>query len=186
MKTLGVYLWESLKGAFKSIIIQNDIIICNVNKDFLLKVVYFLWNNSLLKFTTLVDLWGVDYITKSRRFEINYLLISVCFEKWIWLKVRVSEDECLDSVVEVFKSAGWLEWEVWDMYGVYFWNNGDLWRILTDYGFEGFPLWKDFPLSGYIEVWYDDGEKRVLLEPIEMAQEYWYFMFGSCWEKNKH
>ena len=130
-----------------------------------------------------MDIWGVDFPSNKERFEVNYLLLSIRFNIRIIVKVTVNEEDAIESVEEIFSSAGWLEREVWDMFGVYFVGNKDLRRILTDYGFEGHPLRKDFPLSGYTEVRYDDGEKRIVVEPSELAQEFRYFNFNSPWEK---
>ena len=130
-----------------------------------------------------MDIWGVDYPDKNERFEVNYQLLSIYLNVRIVLRLTVEEFEGVDSVSSLFSSAGWLEREVWDMYGVFFFENTDLRRILTDYGFQGHPLRKDFPLSGFMEVRYDDSEKRVVYEPLEVSQEFRSFNFSSPWEK---
>lgn len=161
------------------------LIILYIDKKYLKNVISYLRYDGDLLFNTLLDVWGVDYLSHSKRFEVNYLLISIKYQLRLLLKVKLSEDEYIDSLVSYFKSANWLEREVWDMYGVYFYQHKDLRRILTDYGFQGHPLRKDFPLVGYTEVRYDDGEKRVLSEPVELAQEYRFFNFLNPWEKNQ-
>jgi NADH dehydrogenase (ubiquinone) Fe-S protein 3 len=152
-----------------------------VDSENLYPVLYFLKNHSNARFRLLVDICGVDYPSRKERFEVVYNLLSVQFNSRIRVQTSVDEITPIASAVGIFPSAGWWEREVWDMFGVYFTNHPDLRRILTDYGFEGHPLRKDFPLSGYLEVRYDDSEKRVVSEPIEMTQEFRYFDFTSPW-----
>lgn len=185
LKKLGEYIERVYSKDIKSIIVKDDILIINVKTEGLVDFVKFLKTHSLLKYSHLMDVWGVDYPTEKERFEVNYLLLSVRFNLRLIIKVTVDEEGSIDSLEPLFKSAGWLEREVWDMFGVYFTGHSDLRRILTDYGFEGHPLRKDFPLSGYTEVRYDDGEKRVVEEPLELAQEFRYFNFSSPWEKKE-
>lgn len=156
-----------------------------VKSENIYPLLYYLKNHTNARFRILVDICGVDYPSRKQRFEVVYNLLSVQFNLRIRVVTNV-DDRCapLDSVVGIFPSANWWEREVWDMFGVYFSNHPDLRRILTDYGFEGHPLRKDFPLSGYIEVRYDDSEKRVISEPIELAQEFRYFDFPSPWIGN--
>lgn len=169
-----------------SLIYNNNILIIVIEKKFLKLFISFLKLHYNLKLSQLLDIWCVDYPGKKYRFEINYLLFSLKYNFRVIIRVAVVENDILESITDIFKSAGWLEREVWDMYGVYFSGHNDLRRILTDYGFEGFPLRKDFPLSGFVEVRYDDGEKRVVLEPIEISQEFRYFYFLSPWENKKN
>lgn len=185
LNKLAVYIAKCYPKGLKSIVVQDDILYININKEILVNFVIFLKNHSSLKFVTLLDIWGVDYPSRIKRFEVNYLLLSIKYNLRIILKVTVAEDESIESLVNIFNSANWLERETWDMFGIYFANNLDLRRILTDYGFNGYPLRKDFPLSGYVEVRYDDGEKRVVQEPLEMTQEFRYFNFSSPWEMKK-
>ena len=152
-----------------------------MHSEYVYPLLYFLKNHSNARFRILVDVCGVDYPSRKQRFEVVYNLLSVQFNARIRIKTSVDEITPLNSVVSIYPSAGWWEREVWDMFGVYFSNHPDLRRILTDYGFEGHPLRKDFPLSGYLEVRYDDSEKRVISEPIELAQEFRYFDFPSPW-----
>jgi NADH/F420H2 dehydrogenase subunit C len=131
----------------------------------------------------MTDLCAVDYPEREARFEIVYNMISVRYNSRIRVKTSVNEVTPVDSVAEVFKAANWWEREVWDLFGVFFSNHPDLRRILTDYGFEGHPLRKDFPLSGYVEVRYDETAKRVVCEPVELTQEFRSFDFASPWDQ---
>jgi len=151
--------------------------------DYLFQLLWFLKYNTYTRFQVLIDICGVDYPSRKRRFEVVYNLLSTRYNSRIRVQTSVDEITRISSVVSLFPSAGWWEREVWDMFGVYFITHPDLRRILTDYGFEGHTLRKDFPLSGYVEVRYDDSEKRVVSEPIEMTQEFRYFDFASPWEQ---
>jgi len=131
-----------------------------------------------------MDVWGVDYPYRSFRFEVNYLLLNFSYPHRLIVRSYANEYSGLPTISYSFNSAGWLEREVWDMYGVFFSGHQDLRRILTDYGFSGFPLRKDFPLTGYNEVRYDDSKKQVVLEPLEISQEFRLFNFKSPWENN--
>jgi len=145
-------------------------------------ILSFLKEHHQAQFTNLVDIAGVDVPSRKYRFEIVYHLLSLNFNSRIRVKTYTDELTPVDSVCEVFKGANWYEREIWDMYGVFFTNHPDLRRILTDYGFEGHPFRKDFPLSGYVEVRYDDDVKRVVVEPIELAQEFRKFDLQTPWE----
>jgi NADH-quinone oxidoreductase subunit C len=133
-------------------------------------------------FKQLLDVCGVDFPHRPNRFEIVYNLLSVTGNRRVRVKVETDEITAVPSVVSVFPTAGWFEREVWDMYGVFFADNPDLRRILTDYGFEGHPLRKDFPLTGYVEVRYDVERKRVVYEPVKLTQDFRNFDFLSPWE----
>jgi NADH:ubiquinone oxidoreductase subunit C len=135
-------------------------------------------------FSALMDVWGVDYPHRVFRFEVNFLILNLSKPYRLIIRTCTNEYTPISSVSDLFDSAGWLEREVWDMYGVYFSGHKDLRRILTDYGFSGFPLRKDFPLTGYTEVRYDDSRKQVVLEPLEVSQELRLFNFKSPWENN--
>jgi NADH dehydrogenase (ubiquinone) Fe-S protein 3 len=136
------------------------------------------------QYTVLSSISGVDYPERSRRFEVSYDLLSVKFNSRIRVKTFVDEITPLESVVSVYPCSTWWEREVWDMFGVFFDKNSEIKRILTDYGFEGHPLRKDFPLSGFVESRYDDSLKRVVCEPLENAQEFRSFDFSSGWSEN--
>jgi len=148
----------------------------------IVSVLKFLRDDALCRFLQLVDLCGVDYPERARRFDVVYHLLSPNNNLRIRVKVEIGEDETIPSVREVFPCADWFEREAFDMYGIVFTGHPDLRRILTDYGFEGFPLRKDFPLTGYSEARYDDQNKRVVYEPVKLVQEYRNFDYLSPWE----
>ena len=133
-------------------------------------------------FEQLIDICGVDYPERVERFEIVYNLLSVSTNRRIRIKVTTDEDSPVPSVVALYPSANWFEREVWDLFGVFFSDHPDLRRILTDYGFEGHPMRKDFPLTGYVEVRYDQDQRRVVYEPVKLQQEFRTFDFTSPWE----
>lgn len=134
------------------------------------------------RFTTLIDITAVDWPAREKRFDLVYHFLSMHLNQRIRVKAEVSEDEIAPSIVDVFPVANWLEREVFDMYGILFSGHPDLRRILTDYGFSGHPLRKDFPTTGYVEVRYDEEQKRVVYEPVKLTQEYRQFDFLSPWE----
>jgi NADH-quinone oxidoreductase subunit C len=148
----------------------------------LLEVLTFLRDDPSCLFAQLMDVCGVDYPERSERFDVVYHLLSLRKNQRVRVKVRVDESTSVPSAVPVFPTAGWFEREAWDMYGILFADNPDLRRILTDYGFQGFPLRKDFPLTGYVEVRYDEEQKRVVYEPVRLTQEFRRFDFMSPWE----
>jgi NADH-quinone oxidoreductase subunit C len=137
-------------------------------------------------FKTLVDICGVDWPARSKRFDVVYHLLSLTTNRRIRVKVRTDEATPVPSAIPVFVGAGWFERECWDMYGVKFEDHPDLRRLLTDYGFEGHPLRKDFPLTGFVELRYDDDAKRVVYQPVQLVQEYRDFDFMSPWEGAPH
>ncbi len=153
-----------------------------VSMDALEEVATFLRNNSQCLFTCLMDICGADYLHREQRFDVVYHLLSIEHNMRIRLKVRADSEVILPSLVDIWASAGWFERECWDMYGIFFSGHPDLRRILTDYGFSGHPLRKDFPLTGYTEVRYDDELARVVYEPVSLDQEYRDFDFESPWE----
>jgi NADH-quinone oxidoreductase subunit C len=127
---------------------------------------------------------AVDYPSRKDRFDVVYNLLSVRFNTRIRVKVIINEFQSLESITSIYSAAGWFERETWDMFGIFFINHPDLRRILTDYGFEGYPLRKDFPLSGYIEVRYNESKKRVVYEKLMLPQEFRLFTFETPWDKN--
>ncbi|XP_038263682.1 NADH dehydrogenase [ubiquinone] iron-sulfur protein 3, mitochondrial isoform X1 [Dermochelys coriacea] len=153
-----------------------------IHPDGIVPILTFLRDHTNAQFKSLVDLTAIDVPTRQYRFEIVYNLLSLRFNSRIRVKTYTDELTPVDSAVSVHQAANWYEREVWDMYGVFFANHPDLRRILTDYGFEGHPFRKDFPLSGYVEVRYDDEVKRVVAEPVELAQEFRKFDLNSPWE----
>ena len=146
------------------------------------KVLTTLRDDTRCLFKQLLDVCGVDYPGREQRFEIVYHLLSLKLNQRVRVKVNVEEDVSVPTATNVFSAAGWFEREVWDMYGVEFSGNPDLRRILTDYGFEGHPLRKDFPLTGYVEMRYDDEKKRCVYEPVKLTQDFRNFDFLSPWE----
>jgi len=135
-----------------------------------------------LKFEMLLDITAVDYPKRSKRFELVYILLSLKNHLRIRVKIFLNDGEIVPSVTKLYKSASWYEREVWDMYGISFSGNNDLRRILTDYGFEGYPLRKDFPLTGFVELRYDESKKKVVYSKVKLNQDYRNFDFLSPWE----
>jgi len=153
-----------------------------VSRPAIVKVLKTLRDDPDFRFTILLDLCGVDWPEREQRFDVVYHLLSITQNQRLRVKLMTDEDTPVPSVTSVFSSAGWYERETWDLYGVMFADHPDLRRILTDYGFEGHPLRKDFPLTGYVEVRYDDEQKRVVYEPVKLTQEFRTFDFLSPWE----
>lgn len=156
--------------------------VLEVPHDDTVRVMRFLKLHSSCQFKGFVQTTAVDYPERKERFRVVYNLLSTRFNARIRVQTYVDEVTPLESATKIFKGADWFEREVWDMYGVFFHSHPDMRRILTDYGFEGHPQRKDFPLSGYVEVRYDDTEKRVVTEPVEIAQEYRSFDYSTPWE----
>ncbi len=154
----------------------------SVNAIDIVKTLTKLRDVSTLDFDCFIDLCGVDYSNREQRFEVVYHLLSLSQNARIRIKVTTDEETSVPSVTEVFPAANWYERETFDMYGILFDGHPDLRRILTDYGFEGYPLRKDFPLSGFVEVRYDDAEKRIVYEPVKLLQDFRNFDFLSPWE----
>ena len=148
----------------------------------LVEFVEYLKADRTCQFSTLVDITGVDYPERPKRFDVVYHFLSMYQNQRIRLRVSIREEDMLPSIVEVHPSANWFEREVYDMFGILFSGHPDLRRILTDYGFRGYPLRKDFPTTGYTEVRYDEAQKRVVYEPVSLVQEYRQFDFMSPWE----
>ena len=183
LKDLGEHIEESLEGAVTAHRIEHGELVIEARREAILDVLQFLRDDRECAFKLLVDLCGVDYPEcGEERFEVVYNLLSLTQNQRVRVKVRTSEDVPVPSVVHVFSTAGWLEREAWDMYGIYFAGHPDLRRILTDYGFEGHPQRKDFPLTGYVELRYDEELRRVVYEPVKLTQEFRTFDFLSPWE----
>jgi len=183
-----VNLGENLKNEFKSLVITENFSepVLQVSKDELTGLLTHLRDNKNLRFRQLIDILGVDYPKRENRFDVIYLFLSHEFNNRITVKVSIKVNESVPSVVAVFPVANWFEREAFDMYGITFMDHPDLRRILTDYEFEGYPLRKDFPLSGHTEVRYDDEVKRVVYEPVKLSQAYRDFDFESPWEGTKY
>jgi len=179
---LGSTVSQALaQNVLKVEIIHGELILW-IPRAAVVPVLTFLRDDSRCLFKMLVDVTAVDYPARPERFEIVYNLVSLRLNRRVRVKCTTDEDTPVPSVVPVFSTAGWFEREVWDMFGVFFADNPDLRRILTDYGFEGHPLRKDFPLTGYVELRYDDEQKRVVYEPVKLKQEFRSFDFVSPWE----
>ena len=182
LNDLGDYLADSLADDITGVSFESGELVVAVRLEAIDRVLKFLRDNINCQFKLLMDVCGVDYPERERRFEIVYNLLSLTHNLRIRIKVTCGEDEPVPTVTGVFSSANWWEREVWDLFGVMFSGHPDLRRILTDYGFEGHPLRKDFPLTGFVEMRYDDEKKRVVYEPVKLTQEYRTFDFLSPWE----
>ena len=177
---------SELTSKIKSSEIKHSQLYLNIDCEDLLDVLVFLKNNSSTKFRQLVDITAVDYPEEKQRFKIIYLLLSHEFNNRIILSYSINENEVIPSITQIFPSSNWMEREVFDMYGIKFKDHPDLRRILTDYSFEGFPLRKDFPLTGHNEVRYNEEEKKVIYEPVKLEQNYRNFDYESPWEGTKY
>ena len=166
--------------------IKHNQIYLEIDSEDLINVVLFVKTNKDTKFRQLIDITVVDYPERSERFKIVYLFLSHEFNQRMILSYDISENEVISSLTSIFPSANWMEREVFDMYGVNFKDHPDLRRILTDYGFEGHPLRKDFPLTGHTEVRYSEGQKKVISEPVKLEQNYRNFDYESPWEGTKY
>ena len=165
--------------------IFNDNIILVVKPKLLFDILLFLNNSILHQFKVLTSISGVDYPMNKFRFNIVYELLSIRYNYRVRIKTFTHELLNIESCEKIYSAANWYECEIWDLYGVFFKNHSNLKRILTDYGFEGFPLRKDFPLSGFVEMRFNEIEKRVIMESLELCQEYRTFDFISPWENQK-
>lgn len=168
----AIQKWTAIRGELTVYVVREHIA----------TLLRFLRDDSQCRFETLVDLCGVDYPERMERFDVVYHLLSMRLNQRIRVKVKTDDEVPVPSIVDVFPVAEWFEREALDMYGISFSGNEDLRRLLTDYGFEGHPLRKDFPLTGFVEVRYDELEKRVVYEPVKLVQEYRNFDFLSPWE----
>ena len=166
--------------------IKHNQLYITINSEDLLDVILLLKTNKNTKFRQLIDITAVDYPENQKRFKIVYLLLSHEFNQRIILSYFISENEKISSLTKIFPSANWMEREVFDMYGIKFNDHPDMRRILTDYGFEGHPLRKDFPLTGHNEVRYSEDEKKVIYEPVKLEQNYRNFDYESPWEGTKY
>ncbi len=179
---LGELIAAAQSDAVAETSITNGELTLTVTVSGLRQLVAFLRDNAACAFTTLIDITAVDYPEREDRFDVVYHFLSMQQNQRIRLKIAVAEDEIVPAITDLHPSANWFEREVFDMYGVMFSGHPDLRRILTDYGFRGYPLRKDFPTTGYTEVRYDETQKRVVYEPVSLVQEYRQFDFMSPWE----
>ena len=185
--TINLYDLEKLINSELSIkvkksLIENDELLIEIDEIELIEVVQFLKLNENCKFKQLIDIAGVDYPENENRFELVYLFLSHEHNLRIKVLIKFQINQQINSLTKIFPSANWMEREVFDMYGIKFKNHPDLRRILTDYGFKGHPLRKDFPLTGFNEVRYSEKEKKVIYEPVKLEQNYRNFDFESPWE----
>ena len=182
LRDLGEYVATSLSDYVRAANVVRDELVVDARADQVARVLKFLKDDPRCRFEQLTDLCGVDYPERDPRFDVVYHLLSMSHNRRLRLRIGVNEDEPVPSATGVYASAGWWEREAWDLYGIYFAGNPDLRRLLTDYGFDGHPLRKDFPLTGYVELRYDSEQKRVVYEPVKLTQEFRRFDFLSPWE----
>jgi len=187
LEDLAEYIEEKLEGSVNGHSFAQNELVLYADRTHIVKVLQFLRDDKECKFHILVDICGVDYPDRVNkedggRFEVVYHLLSMRHNHRIRIKIGADEDTLIPSVVELFSSANWYEREIFDMYGLYFDAHPDLRRILTDYGFEGHPQRRDFPLTGYVELRYDEDQKRVVYEPVKLAQDFRNFDYISPWE----
>ena len=177
---------SGLTTAIKKSEINFNQLYVDIDVEDIVSVILFLKTNEKCKFKQLIDITAVDYPQREKRFKIVYLLLSHQNNLRIIISAHIDEKETVPSIIKIFPSANWMEREVFDMYGISFKDHPDLRRILTDYGFEGHPLRKDFPLTGHTEVRYSEEKKKVVSEPVKLDQEYRNFDFESPWEGTKY
>lgn len=182
LQELSDHLQARLADVILSAGIELGELIIKVQRQSIVRVMTFLRDDTSCQFKQLIDLCGADYPSREERFEVVYNLLSLKHNLRIRVKVTTDEDTPVPSISEVFSAAPWFEREAWDLYGIFFSDHPDLRRILTDYGFEGHPLRKDFPLTGYVELRYDDEQKRVVYEPVKLTQDFRSYDFLSPWE----
>ncbi|MBP7340673.1 NADH-quinone oxidoreductase subunit C [Niveispirillum sp.] len=182
LKELGDYIGNALGAAVVKTEIAHGELAVTLTRAALFKGIQFLRDDSTTHCEMLADIAGVDYPSREERFEVVYNLLSVKHNHRIRVKVATDEDTPVASIVSLYPVAGWFEREAWDLYGIFFADNPDLRRILTDYGFEGHPLRKDFPLTGFVELRYDAEQRRVVYEPVKLTQDFRSFDFLSPWE----
>ncbi len=186
VQDLEKILNSELNTKIKSSLIKHNQIYLKIDEADLTEVILFLKTNSKTKFRQLIDITAVDFPENEVRFKLVYLLLSHEFNQRIIIEIDVKEKEIVDSITSIFPAANWMEREVFDMYGIDFKDHPDLRRILTDYGFEGHPLRKDFPLTGHNEVRYSNETKKVIYEPVKLEQNYRNFDYESPWEGTKY
>ena len=182
LQDLGDYIKGAMPEAIMSAQLINDELVLITQPQPIARILLFLRDDSNCLFKTLIDICGVDYPERKRRFDVVYHLLSLRHNQRIRIKLQIDDDVVVPSAIGVFSAAGWYEREAWDLYGIMFANHPDLRRILTDYGFDGHPLRKDFPLTGFVEVRYDEAQKRVVYEPVKLTQDFRSFDFMSPWE----
>lgn len=186
LKDLAAYLRETQGDLFETATIAFDELTLVTSAENIVALLTFLRDDVQCQFVNLTDICGVDWPGRAQRFEVVYHLLSPRQNLRIRVKLSTGEDEPVPSATAVYPGADWFEREAYDLYGILFTGHPDLRRILTDYGFEGYPLRKDFPLTGFVEVRYDDEAKRVVYEPVQLRQEFRTFDFLSPWEGTEY
>jgi len=182
LQKLGAHIEASLPGMVRSVDILLNELVVRIERADLVRVMTFLRDDVMCQFQQLMDITAADYPERDERFDVVYNLLSLRHNQRIRIKLGTNEDTPVPSVTGVYTVANWFEREIWDLFGVFFSDHPDLRRILTDYGFEGHPMRKDFPLTGYVEMRYDDEQKRVVYEPVKLQQDFRSFDFLSPWE----
>jgi NADH-quinone oxidoreductase subunit C len=182
LRDLGEYVAAQLPQAITRHEVAHGELMLWTTRHSVVRLLTFLRDDSNCLFKLLIDICGVDYPDREERLEVVYNLLGLKHNQRVRVKLTTTEDDPVPSVAGLFKTANWFERETWDLYGVFFSDHPDLRRLLTDYGFEGHPMRKDFPLTGYVEVRYDDEQKRVVYEPVKLSQEFRNFDFLSPWE----
>lgn len=186
LKELGEHIASRIGAALTGWYVRLGELTLLAERDQIVPVIKMLRDDARCKFELLIDICGVDFPARPERFEVVYHLLSPRLNQRIRVKLSTSELASVPSIIDVFPAANWFEREAYDMYGILFSGHPDLRRILTDYGFQGHPLRKDFPLTGYVEVRYDDQQKRVVYEPVRLNQEFRQFDFMSPWEGTEY
>jgi NADH-quinone oxidoreductase subunit C len=182
LEDLAAHIRASMTNAISDHLVAHGELTLHAEAEHIGTVLTFLRDDPRCRFTTLIDICGVDYPERAKRFDVVYHLLSMHLNQRLRIKVMADEETPVPSVAALFPCADWFEREAFDMYGILFSNHPDLRRILTDYGFQGWPLRKDFPLSGHVEVRYDAEQKRVVYEPVKLTQAFRNFDFLSPWE----
>ena len=182
LRDLGEYVQSAIPEQLEEVEIEYDELAIVARPESIVRVLSFLRDDVNCQFKQLMDVCGVDYPGRLQRFDVVYNLLSLTHNRRIRVKIRTDGQAAVPTVTGVFSSAGWWEREAYDLYGIWFRDHPDLRRILTDYGFDGYPLRKDFPLTGYLEVRYDDEQKRIVYEPVKLTQDFRNFDFLSPWE----
>ena len=182
LTALSEHVLERRSGFGVTSKIAYDELTLSAPADTVIGLLMFLRDDAMCRFTQLVDICGADYPSREKRFDVVYHLLSLHRNQRIRVKIQTDETTPVPSAVPVWPAANWFEREAFDMYGIQFSDHPDLRRILTDYGFSGYPLRKDFPLTGFVEVRYDDEQKKVVYEPVKLVQDYRQFDFMSPWE----
>ncbi len=186
LEDLEKFINSELASKINNSLIKHNNIYLSIGHEELIEVLTFLKTNNETKFRQLIEITAVDYPENENRFKMVYLLLSHEYNQRIIIDYSIKENEVISSITSIFPAANWMEREVFDMYGLNFKNHPDLRRILTDYGFEGHPLRKDFPLTGHNEVRYSEEQKKVIYEPVKLEQNYRNFDYESPWEGTKY